>query len=127
MQVQNEIDDIWATKQSGEELSYDDYPKMRVIMALMVSNPANNPLYPRAYCYIARSPAILPTRSHAAQILLKQHPNTHLRREDYPDTACEQNKPRHRRRAKKSQILGLRRARISSFSLADAIRLHTTA
>jgi cytochrome P450 len=37
MQVQKEIDGIWATKRAGEDLSYDDYPKMRKIMALMVS------------------------------------------------------------------------------------------
>ncbi|TVY91117.1 Cytochrome P450, partial [Lachnellula willkommii] len=36
MQVQKEIDGIWATKKAGEELSYDDYPKMRIIMALML-------------------------------------------------------------------------------------------
>lgn len=34
--IQTEIDNIWAEKASGEELSYDDYPKMRAIMALMV-------------------------------------------------------------------------------------------
>jgi len=34
--IQKEIDDIWAEKASGGELSYDDYPKMRAIMALMV-------------------------------------------------------------------------------------------
>ncbi|TVY80294.1 Cytochrome P450 72A14 [Lachnellula suecica] len=37
-QVQKEIDEIWATKAPGEDLSYDDYPKMRIIMALMASN-----------------------------------------------------------------------------------------
>lgn len=37
MQVQKEIDDIWAAKATGDDLSYDDYPKMRIIMALMVS------------------------------------------------------------------------------------------
>lgn len=35
-QVQNEIKGIWATKKDGD-LDYGDYPKMRVIMTLMVS------------------------------------------------------------------------------------------
>lgn len=34
--VQNEIDSIWASKKTGEDLTYDDYPNMRAIMALMV-------------------------------------------------------------------------------------------
>lgn len=55
MQVQKEIDGIWATKKVGEELSYDDYPKMRIIMALMVSLPGNNRFYAQAYCYSSRS------------------------------------------------------------------------
>lgn len=44
--VQKEIDSIWATKASGEDLTYDDYPKMRIIMALMVNHPL--PLLNRA-------------------------------------------------------------------------------
>jgi len=36
--AQKEIDDIWSTKTAVEDISYDDYPKMRIIMALMVSN-----------------------------------------------------------------------------------------
>ncbi|CZR53265.1 uncharacterized protein PAC_03143 [Phialocephala subalpina] len=35
-QVQSEIDSIWSTKKEGEELTYDDYPKMRFIVALML-------------------------------------------------------------------------------------------
>ncbi|KAL2071486.1 hypothetical protein VTL71DRAFT_12721 [Oculimacula yallundae] len=35
--VQEEIDSIWATKKAGEDWSYkDDYPKMRLISALML-------------------------------------------------------------------------------------------
>jgi Cytochrome P450 len=34
--IQEEIDSIWAAKEPGEDLTYDDYPKMRTIMALMV-------------------------------------------------------------------------------------------
>ncbi|RDL39165.1 uncharacterized protein BP5553_03505 [Venustampulla echinocandica] len=36
MEVQKEIDEIWAGKKTGEDLTYDDYGKMRVIMALML-------------------------------------------------------------------------------------------
>jgi cytochrome P450 len=36
-QIQDEINGIWAAKKEGEDLDYGDYPKMRVIMALMVS------------------------------------------------------------------------------------------
>jgi len=35
--VQAEIDNIWSTKNPGEDLTYNDYPKMRTLMALMVS------------------------------------------------------------------------------------------
>jgi cytochrome P450 len=35
--IQEEIDRIWASKNDGEDLSYDDYPKMRSLMAVMVS------------------------------------------------------------------------------------------
>jgi hypothetical protein len=34
--IQDEIDSIWASKKPGEDLTYEDYPKMRTIMALMV-------------------------------------------------------------------------------------------
>ncbi len=34
--VQDEIDNIWASKKANEDLTYEDYPKMRAIMALMV-------------------------------------------------------------------------------------------
>jgi hypothetical protein len=34
--IQDEIDEIWASKKQGEDLTYEDYPKMRTIMALMV-------------------------------------------------------------------------------------------
>ncbi|KAH6682921.1 cytochrome P450 [Halenospora varia] len=36
IRVQEEIDEIWAGKKEGGDLTYDDYPKMRVIMALML-------------------------------------------------------------------------------------------
>ena len=35
-EVQHEIDGMWATKSADDDFTYDDYPKMRVIMALMV-------------------------------------------------------------------------------------------
>lgn len=35
-QVQAEIDNIWSTKKEGEDWTYEDYPKMRHIMALML-------------------------------------------------------------------------------------------
>jgi cytochrome P450 len=34
--IRDEIDSIWAAKKPGEDLTYEDYPKMRTIMALMV-------------------------------------------------------------------------------------------
>jgi hypothetical protein len=36
--VQEEIDSIWAIKKSGEDISYEDYDKMRAIIALMVNS-----------------------------------------------------------------------------------------
>jgi len=38
-QVQDEIRSIWDLKKEGEDMDYGDYPKMRVIMALMVRVP----------------------------------------------------------------------------------------
>ncbi|KAF4628195.1 hypothetical protein G7Y89_g9958 [Cudoniella acicularis] len=45
VQVQKEIDEIWAGKKAGEDLTYGDYPKMRIIMALMLETLR---LYPPA-------------------------------------------------------------------------------
>jgi cytochrome P450 len=42
-EVHKEIDSIWAEKKSGEDLVYEDYGKMRYIMAVMVRLLPHNP------------------------------------------------------------------------------------
>ncbi|KAE8452785.1 hypothetical protein EG329_013057 [Mollisiaceae sp. DMI_Dod_QoI] len=38
-QLQSELDDIWSTKKPGDDWTYDNYPKMRCAIALMVDIP----------------------------------------------------------------------------------------
>jgi cytochrome P450 len=58
--IQAEIDSIWASKLPGEDLTYEDYPKMERIMALMLEtlrlyppiiNLFKSTLYPQTLSY----------------------------------------------------------------------------
>ncbi|CZS87974.1 uncharacterized protein RCO7_00944 [Rhynchosporium graminicola] len=61
--VQDEIDSIWATKQPGEDLSYqEDYPKMRFICALMLEGL-------RLYPPVVGIPKAVPKEAHEGKTL----------------------------------------------------------
>lgn len=61
--IQDEIDNIWAGKKPEEDLTYEDYPKMRTIMALMLETLRLYPPIINLFKSTTTKPQVLTYRS----------------------------------------------------------------